>query len=207
MQELEGVNRVSITDHSAKEKTAHILQQLLLPFHPIHELVCICIGTDRSTGDSLGPMVGTLLTRNRLTNCTVYGTLDQPVHALNLEGTLKEIKRKHIDATYLAIDACLGKARSVGQLQIGKGPIRPGAAVNKNLPAVGELHITGIVNIAGYMEFFVLQNTRLSMVLQMAEIISGAIQLTLSSTVQFDNQIETSIDQTSIQQPLSTQFD
>ena len=48
--------------------------------------------------------------------------------------------------------------------------------MNKNLPEVGEVHITGIVNVAGFMEYFVLQNTRLSIVMKMADIISRSIQ-------------------------------
>jgi putative sporulation protein YyaC len=48
--------------------------------------------------------------------------------------------------------------------------------VNKSLPEVGNIHITGIVNVSGFMEYFVLQNTRLSLVMNMAEIISTSIK-------------------------------
>ena len=44
--------------------------------------------------------------------------------------------------------------------------------MNKKLPAVGDLHIHGIVNLNGFMEFFVLQNTRLSLVMKMADVIA-----------------------------------
>jgi len=70
----------------------------------------------------------------------------------------------------------LGNLHSVGSIQVGMGPLKPGAGVNKNLPEVGEVHITGIVNVAGFMEYFVLQNTRLSIVMKMADIISRSIQ-------------------------------
>ena len=40
----------------------------------------LCIGTDRSTGDSLGPLVGHKLRRQRLKGAAVIGTLDKPVH-------------------------------------------------------------------------------------------------------------------------------
>ncbi|MGB4514418.1 MAG: DUF1256 domain-containing protein, partial [Bacillota bacterium] len=36
-------------------------------------------------------------------------------------------------------------------------------------------HVTGIVNVGGYMEYLVLQNTRLSVVAKMAEVISKAL--------------------------------
>ncbi|NSJ87437.1 DUF1256 domain-containing protein [Blautia hansenii] len=48
------------------------------------ELVILCIGSDRITGDSLGPLVGHSLSRFSLPHARVYGTLDRPVHALNL---------------------------------------------------------------------------------------------------------------------------
>jgi putative sporulation protein YyaC len=69
----------------------------------------------------------------------------------------------------------LGKYKSVGFIEVGNGPVKPGAGVNKELPAVGHIHITGIVNVSGFMEFFVLQNTRLNIVLKMAKIIANGI--------------------------------
>lgn len=149
------------------------------------EVVIVCIGTDRSTGDSLGPLVGTFLERQDLDNIFVYGTLDQPVHAINLEETLEEVKQNHPHAIVIAVDACLGQSRSVGYIQVGLGPIKPGAGVNKTLPEVGQIHITGIVNVSGFMEYFVLQNTRLNIVMRMAEIISSSI---ISATQQYTAQ-------------------
>ncbi|WP_409296365.1 spore protease YyaC [Peribacillus sp. SCS-26] len=138
-------------------------------------IVIICIGTDRSTGDSLGPLVGTLLEEKAAPLFHVYGTLEDPIHAVNLEEKLREIKAKHINPFIIGIDACLGRLKSVGSIQVGAGPIKPGAGVNKDLPAVGHMHITGIVNVSGFMEFFVLQNTRLSLVLKMAKSIADGI--------------------------------
>lgn len=48
-------------------------------------VVFLCIGTDRSTGDSLGPLIGYKLRQMRLPKTTVFGTLERPVHAMNLE--------------------------------------------------------------------------------------------------------------------------
>jgi putative sporulation protein YyaC len=138
-------------------------------------IVFVCIGTDRSTGDSLGPLIGTLLEEKRLHSFYVYGTLDEPIHAVNLEEKLKEIHAKHHDPFIIGIDACLGRLKNVGAIQLGNGPVRPGAGVNKELPPVGEIHITGIVNVSGFMEFFVLQNTRLSLVMKMAKTIANGI--------------------------------
>ncbi|MFJ8528930.1 spore protease YyaC [Bacillus sp. NPDC094106] len=151
---------------------SHIPIKLNIP------LILICIGTDRSTGDALGPLVGTKLEQMEIQNFQVFGTLDEPVHALNLEDKIQNIQTSILDSFIIAIDACLGKSQNIGSITIGKGPSKPGAAMNKKLPAVGELHIHGIVNLNGFMEFFVLQNTRLSLVMKMADVISQSIKET-----------------------------
>lgn len=138
-------------------------------------IVFVCIGTDRSTGDSLGPLIGTLLKDKKPYPFHVYGTLDDPIHALNLADKVKEIEQLHINPFIIGIDACLGRIKSVGIIQIGNGPVKPGAGVNKELPEVGEIHITGIVNVSGFMEYFVLQNTRLHLVMEMAKTIAAGI--------------------------------
>jgi putative sporulation protein YyaC len=163
--------------HDDEEAVSLISNQMLemIPPHTIRPIVFVCIGTDRSTGDSLGPLVGTLLEEKGPNPFYVYGTLDDPIHAVNLEDKLIEIKQKHFYPFIIGIDACLGKLKSVGAIQVANGPVKPGAGVNKELPAVGDIHLTGIVNVSGFMEFFVLQNTRLNLVLKMAKTISNGI--------------------------------
>jgi putative sporulation protein YyaC len=163
--------------HDDEEAVPLLAKELLdmFPPHTIRPIVFVCIGTDRSTGDSLGPMVGTLLEEKGPNPFYVYGTLDDPIHAVNLEDKLKEIKQKHFYPFIIGIDACLGKLKSVGSIQLADGPVKPGAGVNKDLIPVGDIHLTGIVNVSGFMEFFVLQNTRLNLVLKMAKTISNGI--------------------------------
>ena len=175
-------NRMSRILHEDLDASHKISKELfgLLPTERLQPIVFVCIGTDRSTGDSLGPLVGTLLKEKKTSTSSfyVYGTLDEPIHAMNLTEKLAEIERLHINPFIIGIDACLGKVRSVGIVQIGEGPVKPGAGVNKDLPAVGHAHITGIVNVSGFMEFMVLQNTRLNLVLNMAKKIADGIHLT-----------------------------
>ncbi len=147
----------------------------LLPKIANKDIVIVCIGTDRSTGDSLGPLIGSKLLEKKLTSFHVYGSLEDPVHAVNLEEKTAKIFEKHVNPFIIAIDACLGKSTSVGVISIADGPVKPGAAVNKKLSPVGDIHITGIVNVGGFMEYMVLQNTRLHFVINMAEKIADSI--------------------------------
>lgn len=138
-------------------------------------LITFCIGTDRSTGDCLGPMVGYLLQKKQPTNCFIYGTINNPVHAINIEETISKIYKNFNNPIVIAIDACLGKLENIGYVNFYQGSIKPGSAVNKNLPTVGDISISGIVNVGGFMEYLVLQNTRLSFVMEMAEKVSDAL--------------------------------
>ncbi|MCZ0754749.1 spore protease YyaC [Anoxybacillus sp. J5B_2022] len=147
----------------------------LLPSPLTQPMAIVCIGTDRSTGDSLGPFVGTMLKEKNLSYFHVYGTLEEPIHAVNLEEKIIAIRSIHENVFMVAVDACLGRLKSVGAITIAEGPVRPGAGVNKQLPPVGDLHITGVVNVSGFMEFFVLQNTRLHLVMSMAKTIANGI--------------------------------
>ncbi|NLM42597.1 MAG: spore protease YyaC [Clostridiales bacterium] len=142
------------------------------------DTVIFCIGTDRSTGDCLGPLVGYKLKNMRLKNVHVFGSLDEPVHAKNLEMYLNQLS-EFPKPFVIAIDACLGKIDRVGYISIKEGPLTPGAGVNKKLPSVGNISITGIVNVSGFMEIAVLQNTRLSLVMNLANVISGGIRYNL----------------------------
>ncbi|MBW7475640.1 spore protease YyaC [Paenibacillus oenotherae] len=146
-------------------------------------LVVVCIGTDRSTGDALGPLVGTYLSKYRSPYFEIFGTLDEPVHAMNLDDTLIEINKQIRKPFVIGIDACLGQVSSVGCIQVGSGPVRPGAGVNKDLPPVGDIHMTGIVNVGGFMEYFVLQNTRLQLVIRMSEIIAQSLFTAIAKNV------------------------
>lgn len=140
-----------------------------------NELIFLCIGSDRITGDCLGPLIGHQLSLSSAQPYTVYGTLDHPVHALNLQEILLDIQSYHSKALIVAIDASLGSSSHQGCVCVGNGSILPGAGVCKDLPAVGHIFITGIVNHTGISPHLLLSSTRLSDVMQMADSISQGI--------------------------------
>lgn len=168
--------RITFSHRGAADLLAAHLAHLLLEKAPRKgPLAVLCIGTDRSTGDALGPLVGTALKGLAPRVVAVLGTLDEPVHATNLGSKLGHLAGVGRDPTILAVDASLGKSENVGLLTLGPGPLQPGAGVQKNLPPVGDFHLTGTVNVGGFMEHFILQNTRLSLVMAMAEIMAQGI--------------------------------
>lgn len=161
---------------ASSEEIAVFLHQCILQ-HPVQwsEMVFLCIGSDRMTGDCLGPYVGEQLSRCEQSNIFVYGTLFHPVHALNLPQIASYIEKTHPHALTIAIDASLGTKKHLGYVAIGNGALYPGAGVRKQLPPVGDIHITGIVNTAGMLEQLTLQTTRLSTVISLADKITQGI--------------------------------
>ena len=167
--------QVCHTDARASFKIKDAVLSILINNKPKQPLIVLCIGTDRSTGDCLGPLVGTRLHKTNEELFTLYGTLKEPVHAINLSKVLHSVFMTHNNPYIIAIDACLGHASSVGSIQVCSGSIQPGSGVNKSLPPVGNMHITGVVNVSGFMQHFVLQNTRLNTVTEIARVISVGV--------------------------------
>ncbi len=139
------------------------------------EIVFLCIGSDRVTGDCLGPYIGYRLSQYHIPGVFIYGTLQNPVHAVNLSSILSRINHLHPQALIIAIDSSLGEKKHLGYVTIGNGSLYPGAAVQKDLPPVGDIFITGVVNISGILEYLTLQTTRLATVISLADIITQGI--------------------------------
>lgn len=104
-------------------------------------LIFLCIGSPTVPGDRLGPLTGSLI--SAASPFTVYGTLEHPVHALNLDSVYQEILQKFPDAIIIAIDAAIGKSRQCGLLAVRHSPLKPGLGLGKQLSCVGNIHIVG----------------------------------------------------------------
>ena len=150
-------------------------------YTPSQEIAIICIGTDRVTGDSLGPFVGHFLEQKDLPEkISIWGNLSKPVHALNLIETMEEIHKKCVNPFCIVIDACLGCPKHIGQVTLCCAPLKPGEGVLKKLPHVGDMSITGIVNRSSKQSFYLLQNTRLHLVVQLASFIANGLARTFT---------------------------
>ncbi|WP_238590705.1 spore protease YyaC [Paenibacillus beijingensis] len=134
------------------------------------QVVFLCIGSDRSTGDALGPLVGSMLKAQGFPN--VIGTLEQPCDADKVSSVLAAYKG--IGTTIVAIDACLGRAESVGLYLVRNGPLQPGEAVGQKLPRVGDYSVAVVVGAQGHKPYWIIQTTSLHYVLQMARAVVRA---------------------------------
>lgn len=104
------------------------------------------IGCPELTGDSYGPRIGTLLNnfnvKNKFNNVRIVGTLDNPVHAANLNGIIEIVKDAYKDYTIIATDA--GSGQSVGAIFLAVGMLVPGTGVGRTLNPIGDYYIMGI---------------------------------------------------------------
>lgn len=169
----------NLYDAAASEKIRRqvielLQQQLTFAARPV---VVLCIGSDRYTGDVLGPLTGTFL--EETTGYPIFGTMDNPVHAGNLPDAIQAIYRQYDDPVIVAVDACLGTAAEVGNIEVWEGGIQAGSAVGKRLPCIGHISLAGVVNSEGIIGSVSLQSTSLSLVMKISKVISVALQAAL----------------------------
>jgi putative sporulation protein YyaC len=173
---VERSNKIFTHEKSEEEEIAKMAKTLNeIINNTSKEIVFLCIGSDRSTGDSLGPLVGTILKDKNIPS-PIYGTLQAPVHALNIKKVLKEIQDTYEDPFIIGIDACLGDDSKIGTIFIVKGAFIPGKALKKDLPSVGDCHLKAIVNYLDPLSpVQSLNSTRLYTVIKIADIMSKII--------------------------------
>ena len=145
--------------------------------------VILCIGSDRITGDCLGPLCGHLLVNVYNTPCYVYGNLNFPITAHNLQTTLDFIKIRHANQKIWAIDASIGKPKDVGLIRLTTG-IYPGSFAGHRLPKSGSLGISACVASDNTNDF---QTAKLGYVYNLANNIAQALNKSIRIHISLQN--------------------
>lgn len=137
-------------------------------------VIPLCIGTDRSTGDAFGPLLGTRLVAYGWQH--VVGTMDDPCDANRLSAAVSSIPEGSI---VLAFDACLGKEEDIGKFSVLAGPLQPAAATSQGASRhapIGHFSVAAIVGRKSIKPLWELQSASLRMVMQMANAAADAMQ-------------------------------
>ena len=138
--------------------------------------VVVCIGSDLAIGDSLGPIVGSMLTyKTQGAGAYIYGTLGLPVTAKEMKYFRTFLQETHPGEQIIAVDAAVGAEGDIGLMKVVHSPLSPGAGANKKLGEIGDLSIMGIVAEKSLSNFGILNTTRLNLVYSMAERITEAL--------------------------------
>lgn len=147
--------------------------------------VIVCIGSDLSVGDSLGPVTGTKLKEKlKGLNVYVYGTLSKPITAHEVKYTNQFIRNTHPDSTVIAIDAAVGVAGDIGLIKVAKRGLKPGSGANKRLAKIGDVSVMGIVAEKSLFNYSLFSSTRLNIVYKMAEIIAEGVSTFIIDALQ-----------------------
>ena len=134
------------------------------------------MGSDLAIGDSLGPLVGSLLKhKTQGVGAFIYGTLASPITAKEIKYIRPFLKATHPFSQCVAVDAAVGDAGDIGLIKLLDKPLLPGAGAQKRLGTVGDISILGIVAEKSVANFGLLNTTRLNLVYSMAQIISDAL--------------------------------
>ncbi len=137
--------------------------------------VIVCIGSDLVVGDSLGPYVGTEISK-KLNNVYVYGTLKNPITAKESNVLYNNVKKLHPKSQILVVDAAVGSKNDVGLIKVTDKGIKPGLGVNKDLELLGDVSIIGIVAEKQTPPNSLFYQTRFSLVYNISQtIIKGII--------------------------------
>ena len=137
--------------------------------------IIVCVGSDLVLGDSLGPLVGTMLIKQNVKSY-IYGTLNSPITAKEILSAKMHLKLLHPNSFVIAIDAAVGKADDIGLIKISDRGLKPGLGVNKNLGVLGDCSIIGIVAEKSMQNYNLFNLTRLNLIYMMAEKITLGIK-------------------------------
>lgn len=142
--------------------------------------IIVCIGSDLAIGDSLGPLVGSMLKfKTQGLGVFLYGTLAAPITAKEIRYMRTFLQETHKGSPVIAVDAAVGEAGDIGLIKLHDAPLMPGAGANKQLGALGDISVMGIVAEKSIGNYGLLNTTRLNLVYTMAKIISDGLSALL----------------------------
>lgn len=180
------MNNLSLTFSSFNEFSADGISNTLSNYNKNNYMpIIVCVGSDLVLGDSLGPLVGTML-KNKNIKTYIYGNLNFPITAKEVEYAKTYIKQMHEKSFIIAIDAAVGEEEDIGLIKVNNKGLKPGLGAGKNLGVLGDASIIGIVNVKSNKNYNLFNLTRLNLVYRLAEKIANGIEKYVLS---FDKEI------------------
>lgn len=120
----------------------------------LKNILFVCIGNGKIIGDSLGPLIGTVLERNKkllenssnIYNVDILGTFENPILYYNVEEFIKNIDSQDYSEIVI-IDSALGSKENIGKVMITPAEILIGVGVNRGRMVKGDIILKGVVGI------------------------------------------------------------
>lgn len=113
----------------------------------MNNILFLCIGDSNIIGDSLGPLIGSFIQKNKNaiktnTNIEVIGTMKSPVGYKTINNIISDTQN---NTFIIIIDSALGSENNVGKIVIDESNLCAGKGVNKGKYLNGDITIRGIV--------------------------------------------------------------
>lgn len=145
------------------------------------DIVFVGIGSPKFIGDTLAPFANSIVEDYKMEinypNVYIYGTLNNPIHATNLDSQMEFIYKQHPDSFIIGIDASVGN--TIGEISLTKKPIKPGKGMGKELQTVGDMSLICVVT--NEKDEVLGHTISLALVKEMAITVSNIISSTIAT--------------------------
>lgn len=139
------------------------------------DICFVFVGTDSNIGDSLGPLVGSMLNIKN-GNIFTYGDLKNTITARDVPHICNFVANAHPNSFCIVVDAAVGDKNDIGLIKVRQEGLKPGLGVNKDLPLIGNAAIIGVISEKTQFSNVSLGLARLRDVHKMAETIANGIE-------------------------------
>ena len=117
----------------------------------LKNILFVCIGNGKIIGDSLGPLIGMVLEKNKRliqnnVKIDVIGTFENPILYYNVEEFIKNIDSQDYSEIVI-IDSALGSKENIGKVMITPAEILIGVGVNRGRMVKDDIILKGVVGI------------------------------------------------------------
>lgn len=143
-------------------------------------IIFLCIGTNKVSGDSFGPIVGTNLQKMLKDNkkIKVLGNMNNPINALNVKENIEYINKMYIDKYIIVIDSAVSDKNLIGEVFITRNKTILGKGINNKISEIGDISIKCSVckdEYSSINNFISLQNVPKRFIKNLADMVSTGI--------------------------------
>lgn len=117
----------------------------------LNKILFICIGNSKIIGDSLGPLVGSIILKNKEkiekdnnVQIDVIGTINNPLVYSKIETVISKINKNEY-SKIIIIDSAFGNKNNIGEISINNSIINVGKGLNEGRLLKGDVILKGIV--------------------------------------------------------------
>lgn len=123
-----------------------ISKNVLILEDVLDNILFICIGDSNIVGDSLGPLIGSFIKKNKAliqtnNNIDIIGTMECPIGY----STITSYMKNNDNAFRVIIDSALGSKENIGKIIIDNSRLCAGRGINHGKYLYGDVAIRGII--------------------------------------------------------------